>query len=99
MFSSKINILENSLTELTSKFFGPADNFSITFCARSEKASLKLLAMKREQKNKLSISFRQIFNEGAFGLEKSSLVNEKISLAFNNFNSEQRGPVCSANSE
>lgn len=68
VFSSKFSILENSLTELTSKFM---------FCARSEKASLKFLAMQREQKDKLLISFRQIFNEGVFGLEKSSLVNEK----------------------
>ena len=30
---------------------------------------------------------------------KSSLVDEKISLTFNNFNSEKRGPVCSVNSE
>ena len=25
---------------------------------------------------------------------ESSVVNEKISLAFSNFNSEKRGPVC-----
>ena len=30
---------------------------------------------------------------------KSSLVNEKKSLTFKNFNSEKRGPVCSVNSE
>ena len=30
---------------------------------------------------------------------KSSLVNEKISLTFNTFNSEKRGPVGSLNSE
>ena len=30
---------------------------------------------------------------------KSSLVNEKMSLSFTNFNLEKRGPVCSLNSE
>ena len=42
-------------------------------------------------------------SSGTFSLMKSniksSLVNEKISLTFNNFNSEKRGPVCSVNSE
>ena len=30
---------------------------------------------------------------------KNSLVNDKISLTFNNVNSEKRRPVCSVNSE
>ena len=40
---------------------------------------------------------------GTFSLIKSNmksiLVNDKISLIFNNLNSEKRGPVCSVNSE
>ena len=41
-----------------------------------------------------------VFNSSeTFSLKKSNLVNEKISLTFNNFNSEKSEPVCSVNSE
>ena len=42
-------------------------------------------------------------SSGTFSFIKSSmkisLVNEKISLTFNNLNSDKRGPVCLVNSE
>ena len=56
--SSRLRGLYNSCTELISNLFGPVGNFSIKFCARFEKNSLKLLAMERELKDKPSFSFR-----------------------------------------
>ena len=67
-FSLRLGGLSNSRTELISNLFGPVGNFSIKFCARFEKNSLKLLAMEREQKDKPSFSFRQIFVGGVFVL-------------------------------
>ena len=41
-----------------------------------------------------------VFNSSeTFSLKESNLVNEEISLTFNNFNTEKREPVCSVNSE
>ena len=54
--------------------FGPVGNFSIKFCARFEKNSLKLFAMEREQKDKPSFPFRQIFDEGVFVLGRPSFL-------------------------
>ena len=63
-FSSRLSGLYSSCTELISNLFGPVGNFSIKFCARFEKNYLKLLAMEREQRDKPSFSFRQIFDGG-----------------------------------
>ena len=52
--------------------FDAVDDFSVTFCARFEKGSLKLLAMEREQKDKPLFSFRQIFDGGDFALGRPS---------------------------
>ena len=73
-FSSRLSGLQNSHTELISNLFGPVGNFSIKFCARFEKNSLKLLAMEREQKDKPSFSFRQIFVGGVFVLGRPSFL-------------------------
>ena len=73
-FSSRLSCLQNSHTELISNLFGPVGNFSIKFCARFEKNSLKLLAMEREQKDKPSFSFRQIFDGGVFVLGRPSFL-------------------------
>ena len=73
-FSSRLSGLQNSRNELISNLFGPVDNFSIKFCARFKKNSLKLLAMERKQKNKLSFYFRQIFHGRVFVLGRPSLL-------------------------
>ena len=48
--------------------------WSSWFCAKFEKNYLQLLAMEREQKNKLSFSFKQIFDEGVFVLGRLSFL-------------------------